>query len=121
MARFLTLLSAIFVAATAAQASSLPKLNVSDVAAVTFWTDINFAGQNATSEVVVPSGCIQAVPPFVSSVSSVAIQPGFQCTLWAIPQCGLGAGNSITLHDKVPNLVDLAFNDLMVAYQCMKA
>ncbi|KAJ7073136.1 hypothetical protein C8F01DRAFT_1244130 [Mycena amicta] len=86
-----------------------------------FWTDINFAGQNATYEVVVPSGCIQAVPPFVSSVSSVAIQSGFQCTLWAIPQCGMAAGNSITLDDKVPNLVDLAFNDLMVAYQCIQA
>ncbi|KAF8209865.1 hypothetical protein K438DRAFT_1960090 [Mycena galopus ATCC 62051] len=90
-----------------------------DSALITFFTDINFLGEESTYSGTVPTGCIPLSPPFVSSVSSVQIAKGIRCTLWNESKCGLAAGKSITLTDNVSNLVSLEFNDLAVAFECL--
>ncbi|KAF8209898.1 hypothetical protein K438DRAFT_2059013 [Mycena galopus ATCC 62051] len=109
MARFSALFCAVFVAATSAAAAAVQER---DSALITFFTDINYLGQESTYSGTVPTGCIPLSPPFVSSVSSVQIANGIRCTLWNESQCGLAAGKSITLTGNVPNLVSLEFNDL---------
>ncbi|KAJ6454803.1 hypothetical protein C8R45DRAFT_1222684 [Mycena sanguinolenta] len=116
MARFAALFCAVVAAATSAAAASVQER---DSALITFFTDINYLGQEFTYFGTVPTGCIPLSPPFVSSVSSVQIARGVQCTLWNEAKCGLAAGKSITLNGNVTNLVNLEFNDLAVAFECL--
>ncbi|KAJ6492675.1 hypothetical protein DFH09DRAFT_1104607 [Mycena vulgaris] len=80
---------------------------------------VNYLGQEFTYFGTVPTDCITLSPPFVSSVSSVQIAKGVRCTLWNEAECGRAAGKSITLNDNVLNLVNLEFNDLTVAFECL--
>ncbi|KAJ7917380.1 hypothetical protein B0H13DRAFT_1995408, partial [Mycena leptocephala] len=109
MARFAALFCAVVAAATSAAAAAVQER---DSALITFFTDINYLGQNSTYFGTAPTGCIPLSPPYVSSVSSVQIAKSIRCTLWNQTKCGLAAGKSITLNGNVPNLVSLEFNDL---------
>ncbi|KAJ7246058.1 hypothetical protein C8J57DRAFT_1241842 [Mycena rebaudengoi] len=104
MARFAALFCAVVAAATSAAAAAVQER---DSALITFFTDkFTYFG-------TVPTGCIPLNPPFVSSVSSVQIAKGVQCTLWNEAECGRAADKSITLNGNVPNFVNLDFNDLL--------
>ncbi|KAJ7253848.1 hypothetical protein C8J57DRAFT_1237098 [Mycena rebaudengoi] len=106
MARFAALFCAVVAAATSAATAAVQER---DSALITFFTDkFTYFG-------TVPTGCIPLSPPFVSSVSSVQIAKGVQCTLWNEAECGRAAGKSITLNGNVPNLVNLEFNDLFLS------
>ncbi|KAJ7822212.1 hypothetical protein B0H14DRAFT_2598728 [Mycena olivaceomarginata] len=109
MARFAALFCAVVAAATSAAAAAVQER---DSALITFFTDINYLGQEFTYSGTVPTGCIPLSPPFVSSVSSVQIANGVRCTLWNETECGRAPGKSITLNGNVPNFVNLEFNDL---------
>ncbi|KAF8134073.1 hypothetical protein K438DRAFT_1787370 [Mycena galopus ATCC 62051] len=79
MARFSALFCAIVTAATFAATAAVQER---DSALITFFTDINYLGEESTYSGTVPTGCIPLSPPFVSSVSSVQIAKGIRCTLW---------------------------------------
>ncbi|KAJ7711308.1 hypothetical protein B0H16DRAFT_1900666 [Mycena metata] len=116
MARFASLFCAIVAVATSAAAAAVQER---DSALITFFTDINYLGEESTYFGTVPTGCIPLSPPFVSSVFSVQIAKGIRCTLWNEAKCGQAAGKSITLNGNVTNLVNLEFNDLTVAFECL--
>ncbi|KAJ7249615.1 hypothetical protein C8J57DRAFT_1239614 [Mycena rebaudengoi] len=109
MARFAALFFAVVAAATSATAAAVQER---DSALATFFTDINYGGEAFTVIDTVPTGCIAAIPPFVSSVSSVKIATGVKCTLWNNIKCGVVPANSVTLAADTPDLRILQFNDL---------
>ncbi|KAJ7102941.1 hypothetical protein C8R44DRAFT_887662 [Mycena epipterygia] len=109
MACFAALFFAVVAATTSVTAATIQER---DSALATLFTDINFGGEAFTVIGTVPTGCIAAIPPFVSSVSSVKIATGVKCTLWNETECGRAPGNSITLAADTPDLVKLQFNDL---------
>ncbi|KAJ7879818.1 hypothetical protein B0H13DRAFT_1892087 [Mycena leptocephala] len=112
MARFAVLFCAVVTAATSATAATVQER---DSALITLFTDINYGDEALTVIDTVPTGCIAAIPPFVSSVSSVKIATGVKCTLWNETECGRAPGKSITLAADTPDLVKLQFNDLVCA------
>ncbi|KAJ7107678.1 hypothetical protein C8R44DRAFT_885092 [Mycena epipterygia] len=116
MACFAALFFAVVAATTSVTAATIQER---DSALATLFTDINFGGEAFTVIGTVPTGCIAAIPPFVSSVSSVKIATGVKCTLWNETECGRAPGNSITLAADTPDLVKLQFNDLTAAYECL--
>ncbi|KAJ7917378.1 hypothetical protein B0H13DRAFT_1995383 [Mycena leptocephala] len=126
MARFAALFCAVVAAATSAATAAVSSgspgihLILTPTIQALKSPSVNYLGQNSTYFGTAPTGCIPLSPPYVSSVSSVQIAKSVRCTCGSIEtKCGLAAGKSITLNGNVPNLVNLEFNDLAVAFECL--
>ncbi|KAJ7511810.1 hypothetical protein B0H11DRAFT_1953119 [Mycena galericulata] len=126
MARFAALFFAAVAAATSVGAAShralanravIPAVAGPTVPLITFYTDVNYAGESVTFEAEKTTGCIGATGAYISSVSSIKLQQsGIACNLWSEANCG-GVAGLVAAAD-VPNLITYGFNDKMVSYNC---
>ncbi|KAJ7162705.1 hypothetical protein C8R43DRAFT_991228 [Mycena crocata] len=123
MARLSVLFCALIAAVASAGAASIsdrsviPAVPGPSSSLITFFTNVNYGGQDVTFIDEATTGCIGATGPFISSLSSVKLaRTGIACNLWSEKNCG-GVGG-IVVAGNIPNLGAYGFNDKMVSYNC---
>ncbi|KAF7345691.1 hypothetical protein MVEN_01588900 [Mycena venus] len=82
-------------------------------------TDLNLTGDCAGLPVDgIPSRCITLAGAFVNSITSIKVDPGFDCQFFRdSPTCGPGS-ISVKNGDTAPDLAGTGFNDNIQSYIC---
>ncbi|KAJ6483005.1 hypothetical protein DFH09DRAFT_1340712 [Mycena vulgaris] len=115
--QFSKLVAFVVVAAVTSNAAPAVFTRAFDVG--TICTDPNLTGTCSGLPVSgIPSACTTLAAPFVNSITSIRVDPGFDCQFFQnSPSCGPGS-ISVKNGDTAPDLIGTGFNDNIGSYIC---